>query len=62
MDRLIQAIGRPEFEDGLRTEVYLEVIDGLQCVHTKPMVKMAFVGRFRPDGLVRIAESLHHSP
>ena len=38
---VIQAIGRPDFEDGMRTGVQLEVSNGLQCVRTKPVVKLA---------------------
>ena len=37
---VIQAIGRPDFEDGMRTGVQLEVSNGLQCVRTKPVVKL----------------------
>ena len=35
---VIQAIGRPEFEDGLRTGVQLEVCNDLQSVRTNPVV------------------------
>ena len=35
---VIQAIGRPEFEDGLRTGVQLEVSNDLQSVRTNPVV------------------------
>ena len=40
-DPVIQAIGRPNFEDGIRTRVQLEVGNDLQCVLTKPVVQLA---------------------
>ena len=41
MGAVIQAIGRPDFEDGMRTGVQLEVSNDLQCVRTKPVVRLA---------------------
>ena len=38
---VIQAIGRPEFEDGLRTGVQLVLRSGLQSVRTNLWSKMA---------------------
>ena len=38
---VIQAIGRPEFEDGLRTGVQLVLRSGLQSVCTHLWSKMA---------------------
>ena len=50
---VIQAIGRPDFEDGMRTGVQLEVSNGLQCVRTKPVVKLAEpLGRAKTIGAV----------
>ena len=38
---VIQAIGRPDFEDGIRMGVQQEVSNDLRCVRTKPVVKLA---------------------
>ena len=50
---VIQAIGRPDFEDGMRTGVQLEVSNDLQCVRTKLVVKLAEpLGRAKTIGAV----------
>ena len=46
---VIQAIGRPDFEDGLRTGTTVEVITDSHIVHTNPEVSvkpMDKCGRF----------------
>ena len=47
---VIQAIGRPEFEDGLRTGVQLVLRSGLQSVCTNLWSKMARPMGHRPWG------------
>ena len=50
---VIQAIGRPDFEDGMRTGVQLEVSNDLQSIRTKPVVKLAEpLGRAKTIGAV----------
>ena len=50
---VIQAIGRLDFEDGIRTGVQQEVSNDLQCVRTKPVVKLAEpLGRAKTIGAV----------
>ena len=50
---VIQAIGRPNFEDGIRTGDQLKVSNDLRCVRTKPVVKLAEpLGRAKTIGAV----------
>ena len=51
---VIQAIGRPDFEDGIRMGVQLEVSNDLWCVRTKPVVKLA-----EPPGRAKTMEALY---
>ena len=46
MDPVIQATGRPDFEDGLRTETTVEVINDSHSVCTNPEVSVRLTARY----------------